>query len=218
MNTSQLKTQWRLFYFQYRNFFTPVGIIVVCIVLFVTVVIPQIVQFLSSQNQLASEQEKVNVLKQNFQEITGFNNQELDAAYTTLFSALPEEKNGVSILNSLSYAASETNVSLKDYSFEVGKITPLTGEAPLGISIAADGTIDSLQKFIHEIENSLPLAEVTAFDATSSTSATLNVVFYTKTAFKPNIDPNQPLHLLNKQDLNTIDELTSWQNNTITSQ
>ncbi|HSW88099.1 MAG TPA: hypothetical protein VLG12_02960, partial [Candidatus Saccharimonadales bacterium] len=201
----------KLLYFQYRDFFIPVITIFICAIVFLLVVIPQMQAYLLLQNQFAQDQQKLQVLEHNFQKITGLNDQELNIDFNLTTLALPELKNATVILNTISKAASVSNISLKDYTFGLDEQTKTPKEPLLHIMLSLNGNKDQIQKFVHQLSVSLPLSEVSSIDILDNNDATISVTFYIQTISKASINENNPLQLLTDQDKNTINLLSSWQ-------
>lgn len=212
MKQKEITQKLTLLYFQYREFLLPILVIVVCVIVFFLVIIPQIQAYFTLQSQFADDQARLQVLQQNFQKVTGLNDQQLNANFTLTTTALPEEKNAIVILNAISKSASLSNVSLKDYNFEV--VAPLNktdGKVVLPVTLSVTGDKTSIQKFIHQLAVSLPLSEVRSIDIQNNTTALIAVVFSMQTFTQSSISTNTPLQLLTDQDRNTLNQLSTWQ-------
>jgi uncharacterized membrane protein (DUF106 family) len=60
------QTTVRVIFFRYKPFFPAFTVIVVCVVLFVTFIIPQIQEAITVQNRMKAIQGKLVILNQNF--------------------------------------------------------------------------------------------------------------------------------------------------------
>lgn len=210
MNQQKVTQKLKLVYFQYRDFFIPVVTIFISIVVFLLVVVPQVQAYLLLQTQFVEDQQKLQVLDQNFQKITGLNDQELNNDFTLTSLALPEIKNATVILNTISKAAIASNVSLKDYTFGLDEQIKTTKEPLLHVMLSLNGNKEQIQKFVHQLYVSLPLSEISSIDTLDNNAATISVIFYIQTVKKASINENNPLQLLTDKDKNTISLLSSW--------
>ncbi|HSW96770.1 MAG TPA: hypothetical protein VLF89_03015 [Candidatus Saccharimonadales bacterium] len=210
MKQQEINQKIKLLYFQYRDFFVPVITIFVCIVVCLYVIVPQIQSYFALQNQFLQDQQQLQVLQQNFQKVTGLSDQQLNTNFNTTTAALPELKNATVVLNTISKAASVSNISLKDYTFAVGVLTKTKSSLPLHVTLSVNGNKDKLQKFVQQLSVSLPLSEITSIDIQDN-DATINIVFYMQAASQSSINTSDPLQLLTNEDRSTLDLLSSWQ-------
>lgn len=202
-----------LYYYRFKEFITPVIIIITCNLLLITIVIPQFLHILSVQNQAVNENENLQVLQQNFQKVNSINDNQLNSQFRLTVSALPPEKDVISILNTISEAASKANASLQDYNFEAGNIiTTGNSLSKVQVSLNLTGNIHTIQQFIHQLKISMPLSNVTAVttSAGSTNTAAVTVDFYTRPFSNASFDENSPLQLLTPQEEETINTLSSW--------
>lgn len=212
MKKDTVNQKIKLLYFQYRDFLFPCFIMLICIVLFTVVVIPQIQEVISLENQLAANRDKLEILQKNFQQITGLDDQTVNNDFTLTTTALPLQRDPVAILNTISHAANLTNISLKDYNFEVGKVTSKTTTSvqPVQLNLFVKGDLGNIQKFVHQLLNGFPLASVDTIDITGTASAKLQVAFYSQPFVSPSFDAKEPLQLLNTNDNAMLNQLTAW--------
>lgn len=212
MKGETIHQKLNLLYFQYKEFILPCVVIFVCLILFMNIVLPQIKDFFSLQNQLATNKNQLQILQKNFQQITELPDEEMNTDFSLVASALPIDRDPVAILTTISRVASVTNLSLKDYSFEIGKISSLNSASIIQIDLSVDGNIQTIRNFIQHLSYGFPLSDVTAVDIVSSSSATIRVSFFAPPFVNRAVDKNEVLKLLTADDKNTLLQLNAWQN------
>lgn len=210
MSQREIMQKLTLLYFQIRDYLVPVLIIFVCAIVFLVIVIPQMQSYFSLQSQYSADLAKLQVLQRNFQDVTGFDDQQLNANFSLTTTALPEEKNAIVILNAISKSASLSNVSLKDYNFEVATTVNKSDQVLLPVSLSVTGDKSSILKFVHELSISLPLSEVRSVDIQNNNTALISAVFSMQTFSQAAINTNEPLQLLTDQDKSILNQLSSW--------
>ena len=198
-------------YLTYKRFFLPIGAIIICSILFLLVIIPQLEGFFFLQNQLTLDKEKLRVLQENFTNITSLNDQDLESNFVLVTTVLPQEKDPVAILSSISHAASAANISLKDYSFEPGQLIEDTHALPVVVDLSTEGSLPAVQKFVQEITTGFPLASVVSVAVQSSNSASLRLMFYTKPVARTSFDKDNSVPLLTTKESDTLHMLKQWQ-------
>lgn len=210
MSQREIMQKLTLLYFHVRDYLVPSLIIFVCAIVFLVIVIPQMQSYFSLQSQYSADLAKLQVLQRNFQDVTGFDDQQLNANFSLTTTALPEEKNAIVILNAISKSASLSNVSLKDYNFEVATTVNKSDQVLLPVSLSVTGDKSSILKFVHELSISLPLSEVRSVDIQNNNTALISAVFSMQTFSQSAINTNEPLQLLTDQDKSILNQLSSW--------
>ncbi|HEX8965384.1 MAG TPA: hypothetical protein VF820_03050 [Patescibacteria group bacterium] len=177
------ETTFRILYFRFKPYLISTAVILVCIILFFQFIIPQIGQWFALRDQVIAEQQKIDVLNQNLNIITKINNATLDKDIQITAAALPSQKDFAAILDAVSNAATTANVSLGDYSFQVGNLsdTAVGSQTNLQLILSIKGGITDVERFIQSLKTQVPLSDVTNVQINSASSSTLTTVFY----FKP---------------------------------
>lgn len=202
-------------YFKYKDYIFSASIILVCFLLILFIIIPQIQNLslvLKEENQT---REKIRILKNNERFLAQLSPSDIDNKLQSLSDALPPEKDFGGILSGISLAASRANVALQDYSFEVGELsTPsakVASQPNIPLTLTARGSIDGAKNFIKHLSNIIPLSDVTSVKIEKEV-VTLSLVFYFK-AFTPvTFIPTFPIQLLSSQDLKTLGQVSSFTN------
>jgi Tfp pilus assembly protein PilO len=107
----------------YKKFYISLGIILVCIVLFMFVIIPQFQQYSLQKNEIDEVQQRVNVLTNNLSFLSRLNQQEQTTQLTTVLAALPDDKDYAGILFAVKNASAKAGVGLGDFTFQVGELS-----------------------------------------------------------------------------------------------
>lgn len=204
---------FRNLYYRYKRFVTPFTTILVCLLLFWFVVIPQIQNWLALRDALAIDEENLQVMHQNLSLVTSFDNAKLDTTLRTATNALPTEKDFAGILSSLQNAGAVAGVSLGDYSFQLGDISGLdiqgkSAQAPIQLTLNIKGSLESTRAFIAQLKNQLPLSDITSVSVNSNESVTVTIIFYYATLPKVVFKDSVPLPVLSSADLKTLDALS----------
>src|SRR2546423_2999980 len=79
-----------------------IGIIIICFLLLLFLVIPQIQQVFSIKNEIAATRQRTTVLQNNISYMTGLDEQALDDNLQLASSALPSDKDASAILQAIS--------------------------------------------------------------------------------------------------------------------
>jgi len=204
-----------LLYQKHKDYIVPIAIIVVCFLLLIKITIPQIGSLSVKQQEVKFEKEKLSTLKNNLKILSNLNESILDSQLSIVSDALPEGKNFAGVLNSISISANKAGVFLGDFEFQVGDLskvaTPSQGLPNLQLSLVTNGNAAATARFINELYKSLPISEITSIEINSNRAA-LNTFFYYKPFPQKVIDESFSLSSLSKADLDTIAEISSWNN------
>lgn len=196
-----------------------IGTILVCILLLINVIIPQIGKYLSIRNEVISQREKIKIINDNINLIGNLNKTELDKQLHVATSALPPEQDISGILNAISETAVRSGVTVDDFNFILGEVpssTKVTEKSPVyefvsvNIKLKIIGNISRTKRFLEEIAQKVPISEISEFDYNTNIT-NLEIKFYYKLfpniAFKDDISL-VPVSLAARQ---LLDKLATWQ-------
>ncbi len=207
-----------LLYSRYKNYLIPIGIILICIILFIFVIIPQIQNVIELQDEQKDEEKKLEILKNNLNLLYNLDSNTLDKQLKLTSKALPVDKDFIGILSGIAVASNKANVTLGDYGFQVGDInkapTNVKGVPSLELSLTVNGDLNNLISFIKELEKTLPISEIVGINLTSR-NATLKTLFYYKALPPVKIRDDQPLSPLSQTTLKAIDDLSKLNNSSV---
>ena len=214
-------TALRIIYGRYKVYILPVLVIAVCLVLFLTVILPQLQYFLTLKDKRNEEAKKFYVLQNNLSVLSSLNDVSLASNLSVLSLALPPGKDFGSILNGISQAANNSGVALGDFDFRVGdisssqsaRITGAKGFPSLTLTLNLNSGVAGTLRFIKELSKVLPLSSVTSIDYNSNSSK-ITTVFYYKPFPPLEFNDTTPIETISQKDQTVIDKISSLNNNT----
>jgi hypothetical protein len=213
------------------------SVILVCLLLLLGVIIPQVTNYLSIQKEAIERREKIRIINSNIEFMNSLDRRNLDEQLEVLTKALPLDKDFVGILNALSDASIKSGVTLSDFTFNVGEVSSKSAETEISPSaeshellpepqqpvdlqgnvkgyvistvVVASGSMDRLSRFIKELGEKLPLSDVSKIDGRNNTT-TIKIDFHYKPFPNINFQEDVPLQSLTDEDLQLIEELKVW--------
>jgi hypothetical protein len=217
----------RFWYYRYKDSpYYAIGVVAVlstiAMCLLFLFVIPQFQTWFSVREEVTATQARVAALRSNTNFMSSLDRANLQKQLATAMNALPSEKNFDLILNSVSYAARSSGVSLGEFAFQVGDIastsaakgqviTDAKGLSSVKLTIGIVGSITQIQRFLQSLQKSVPLSEVEQIEGNKDTT-TVTVVFYQKALPKLQIQPDQPLVPVSSADTALLNgDLSAWQ-------
>lgn len=204
-------------YYRYKAFIVPVTTIAVCLILFLTVIIPQIQAFFAMRDQIEGDGAKLATLQKNLTTVSSLDDTKLDTYLTIASNALPTDKDFAGVLSAISSAAATAGSILGDYNFQIGDLvdTNVKGansQLPLQLSITIKGNLDTGRRFIEALKQQLPLSDVTSISVNSNGTVSLAIVFYYAPLPKIVFDDSLPLTTLTSKDEETLNLLNINEN------
>lgn len=203
----------RILYLRNKMYIVPSVAILVAVALFFFVVVPLVQEYFSLKEEEKNIQEKITKLKDNTSFLSGVNTAEVDNAFETSLLALPIEKDFDGILSSIDSAASDANVTLGDYSLQIGDLssesTKVTTALPLQVNLTISAGLAGTRKFIAALATKLPLSEVAKIQV-SDVSSSLALVFYYKQFPALSFDGTEKLTLFTQKQNTTIEQLSTF--------
>ncbi|MBI4084313.1 MAG: hypothetical protein HY431_00225 [Candidatus Levybacteria bacterium] len=189
------------------------SIILVCLLLFVFVILPQLGRWFSIQEEIAKTKTRIAAIKGNISFLSGMNETSLNRDVSITAGAIPYEIDYAGVLQAISSSAVVSGVTLSDFSFQVGQLTSVkktkSGFNPLKLTIFVSGSIDNVKRFITEINKKLPLSEVTEWQG-SSDKSTIVIMFIHKQPPQIILQDTVSLKPLTASNRNLINTLSTW--------
>jgi hypothetical protein len=149
----------------YKKFYISFGIIMLCGILFFTFIVPQIQQYSEARAQIQEVQNRIIILQKNISFLSSLDDSEQNAQLTTVLAALPEDKDYAGILLAVRSASSKAGVGIGDFTFQVGELSAksiITRTLPtVSMHLNVLGTPNTVEKFLIEISQTLPLSNIT---------------------------------------------------------
>lgn len=203
-------------YKHYKEFFLPVGVIVVSILLFFFAVIPAVQNYFNQQALAKDEAQKLLILKNNLNTLSGLDDTQLNQNITVLSSALPSTKDFAGVINAINADAALTGVSVGDFEFQVGNLTSTNDQGigpypTLQLAVSINGSVNSILQYMNEFAKTVPIAEVTSIK-TNSNFANITILFYFKPFLSSNLSDETPVNPLSQKDQDLISKISKWNN------
>lgn len=199
-----------------RSYILPVVIILVSVMLFFSLIIPQFGALLTTTKEAKDSSLRLQVLKENLNILTNINEEVLDSQLATLNLALPFDKDFIGMLNSIYSTAQKTGVSLGSFSFKIGDLAKSeNGDnfSVVKLSIPVSSSVTALNSFVQAVSKTVPLSEVNLIKV-GNVSSTVNLSFYYKPLDSSNYSQNVPISPISQKGLTLIGQLREFENAT----
>jgi len=209
-------TYYNFRYSKYYPVALPLIITSLGLVILVLLIIPQLKNWFSVQEEIEATQARINIMRQNSRILESFDKASVDRDFIVATEALPSDKNFAGILNAISNAALASNVSLNDYEFSLGavstskngkKVSPVS--EPIAINVDIEGNINDVSNFIEEIEKKIPIAEIKNINY-SERGGEVILKFYIKTLPDLNIEYSDPITSMTQDQRSILQVLSQW--------
>lgn len=197
---------------KYKHEIISIFVIIVCLFIFVGLIVPEISDIFSAKSEVEKISEKIKILKDNINYLSGLSDSSLDSQVILTNSALPIEKDFAGITNAINNASVKSGVIVQDYGFAVGDLNSneIGKKRPsIDIIFTINSSSNGVRRFLSEIYKSLPLSEVGEVSI-SKTSATIKISFYFRPFLLSKIDPAAPIIKLSPADTELINKISSW--------
>lgn len=206
----------RIIYIEYKEFLIPVGVIILSFILAILIIVPQFREYLAMQKQSGETTKRIESLKKNIATLSSLDTNALSDNYESVARILPSEKDFIGVLEAISKASSVSNVKVADFSFSVGNLaTPsasLGSRPSLDLNLSVTGDYVQVKKFLSEMGDASPIAEVKSFN-TNANAASIGVsFFYTALPQTLQVQYDSPPPLLTEADKMILDRFRAWQN------
>lgn len=178
--------QLRIWYFQYKDtaaYSIAISLLILLgnFILFSYVVRPQYDVWQADRQKVKETEEKIAILKRNNDVLATLDPNKLSEDLQVALATLPREQDFAGIMNAIASAATNASVTLEDYTFTLGKLEPEISElVPVTVAVGVNATAESLNKYMYEIQQKVPMANLAVIDGTGGTT-TVTVKFFTKT-------------------------------------
>jgi hypothetical protein len=192
----------RILYIRYKVYLLPVSVIVLSVILFLSFVLPQFEIYLNNHDEVVTDEQTIKDLNQNILTLATLQQNDIAQNLAVANAALPSEKDYTGILNAISQAASLANVSLGDYSFQVGDVfskqsSPASdGQLSVDVTLSISGDVNSAQQFINLLNNELPLSEVVSLSSRGGGGSEVKATFFYNPLPSVAFSPAFPIPLL----------------------
>lgn len=205
-----------LLYYNNKQYIIPLITIVVCILLFFQLIIPQFQDIFQTWEQEKQIQKDIEMYKNNLVVLGKISSTTVDNQLRIISSILPPNKDFEGILASIAYAESKSQAKVGDYSLSVGKLdddqSATKGlETNLTVNLSVSGSISAVRSFIKTLSLSGPVADVSSVSYKGDLSA-VKVAFYYKPFPLITIDYKKGMTDLSSKEKEKIQEISNWNN------
>ena len=218
------KKNLRFWYYRYKDSpyfsFSIIGItIVVCLILIVQIIIPQLQTWFSIRDEVVATRERISVLRNNLAFMGSLDRTLLNTQLETATAALPPQKDFSAILNAIFESALQSGVSLGDFSFNVGNVSAAAAGKPgdasqkdlssIEVTLVLSSNLDGAKRFLTKIKEKLPLSEVVKLEGNLQ-STTVTIRFFQKPFAKIVYQDTQPLPPVSSVNQQLLQQLSGW--------
>lgn len=219
---------WKFYYFRYKDtpyyslaiFFVT---IFVCILLIISIIIPQVENWFSIRNEVIALQDKIRRINQNINILNSIDTQNTQAQLQIATAALPADKDFAPIVNAISDSALKSGAVLEDYTFQTGSMEQSRIQVnniinknnakttfTTSVTVTLNGDLSRVKKFITNLENKLPLSGITKINNTKEYTI-VNIDFYQKQYPKITVKEDELIIPINAEQNELIGKLSTWQ-------
>lgn len=202
---------FRILYYRNKTYIIPVFIFMIAIMLTFFAVIPQIRDYFVLKNEEKNITEKIKIINNNASILSTLNEEELNRKLQAATLALPVEKDFGGILRAIGLASIDANVTLGDFSFQVGSLsvgaTKITNALPIEIALTVNDNVLGSRRFLNELSRRLPLSEITSIRV-SELSTNITVIFYYKPIPRLIFNPSEEIKALSQKESSLLEELS----------
>jgi hypothetical protein len=183
--------------------------------LLMKVVLPQMYDWFSINNEVVSTRKRIAAIDENIAYVNSLNTTDLSQKRTVFVRALPYEKDIQGILTTISSSAISSGAKIDDFSLTIGELAPKSAVANLAmlkLTLGANGSPQTIQKFIVNLQTRLPLITVTSIDLnTSSTQIGLSIFYKPLPVFK--VNDAEPIQKISGKFEKIFATLSQWSAN-----
>lgn len=193
----------------YRKFAFPVTSLVVSIVAFFTVVIPQAIELSINQAALTDLQTQVDNLDAKVAALSNISTPEFESNLNTVTQALPVTKDYIDSTSYLQNAIDKSKVTLTGLSFS--EVAPTGDVESYKVKVDISGSLTSANQFLSLINRSPRTIRVSRIELNSDAGnfdATVFVTAFYAPIQKQNLSLTQPVVALTDQELEQILQLS----------
>lgn len=197
-------------YQKYELFVLPGFSAVVCLVLIIMVIIPNVSAFLSTNSKISSLSARNTALSTKAKALEQVDTQTVKNNIQTALLALPNDKDVPNALNQLLFLVNNNALSLTGISFSPGQ-PAAAGASSYQIKMDVTGDLIHLRNFVNSLKDSIPLIKPDSIEITgikfSDVQSTIAVAIYFQPDQKNIGDIEKPLPVITQKDLEPLDKI-----------
>lgn len=196
-------------YDYYRYALIPITVIVVCILITLFLLLPQLLSTFGNRARYDIEKSKLNVLNDNFTYISSLDQAGLDKNLDDTSLALPQQISFDAVISSIYYAAASSGVGVGDFQFNLEQGTQPGTLSSLTVDLKVFAPADNVLTFVKELYKIYPLSSVHTITVDDKTKE-LSLVFYYKPFVSVISDNSVAIPKLTTADQATLQEISNW--------
>lgn len=186
-------------------------------ILVVNIALPQAQNWFSIREEALATRQRIAIMNSNLTFMSNLNKTVLENNRQTVVRALPVEKDFENIINAVAESSVLSEVVVDDFNFALGPIASSSADSMkinngmdvISVNLSLDGGIDNIKKFITEIEQKMPLCEITSVD-TGRGGTSINISFYSKTYRSLKIPYDEPINPVSAANGTMLGTLSGW--------
>jgi len=223
MNSKKIYSRLQLLYFTYKDSpYYSVSlyslILAGSILTFLYLILPQIRNYFSIREEIQTTRERIAIINNNIRFLSQLDENQLEEDFLLASSALPPERDVASLISAINQAAIMSEITLDDFSFQVGQISSRSTEVPEDsqknalVTFTARGDVLQIRDFLTNLQQKIPLLALREIDAQFfATGSTQVVITYFYNTF-PLIteDGTIPISALSPENEALLEKLRSW--------
>ena len=224
METSKQKDKIEVFIRSRKKLVVVLAFLAACALLTVIVIIPQFSALSINQVKRLAKAEEVKILQKSYSTLNSRTDEALNSQLITVENALPSNKNIISVYDSISNIALKHEMVIDGFTIKVGGLyskDPKKSQqeqlSVLGVPFLrvivniSSQNINDLTRFINNLYESLPLAEIKVLNA-SVNEATVEVNFYYKPYNLQALTGEDVITPLSTQEEQVLNKINGWRN------
>lgn len=213
MNT-QLDSQALIKLFgKYRAFIWPVASILIALLLFIFVIIPQIITLIHTNEVLNQTSGRINALNNKAAALSQINTTNYTNSLNVALAALPTERDLPAAISQIQSLLGKYNLQLEDTSFSGSAIDASKSTTAQSFQIKLDvlGDLGGVKSFANGLKTTPEIIKLTGIDLSGSrgglvqATITLMVYYQLSTPLSENVE--QPLTPLTQDDIQLLTQL-----------
>lgn len=198
-------------YYQIKSFLIPGIVSIVCIIILVLVIYPQVSAYFKERDDIIAMKNRIITLNNKIKELQGIDESALKKDLAITLTILPTDRDVSQAMSSLQDLITKSNLVLDTTSYSPG--TKDQGTNNFMFTVSVIGSLPSLRNFMNELQSGSNIYKIESIDLTFQETSSLATVSIPLTTFyepapKTQITLDQQVPIINDQDKELIAKLT----------
>jgi hypothetical protein len=195
------------------------GIIAISLLLAFLVVIPEIRNWFSVQEEVQASRTRISIMKDNIQLLQAMNRTQLDNDFTTASMAVPPTRDISLLLSAINFSAVQSGVGMEDFSFQGGEVSsrstvniPKQSENNSTITFTITGSLAQMSAFLNELQQKTPLLTLNSIAAQfkETDSARITISYFFRAFPLVTQDDSSQISALSSDNKLLLEKLRNW--------